>query len=215
VADFQICPQLPRQEDSKLLAETATASPEQTLMKVGQNQPNNLMTGFWLVQLFLLVAFSATTAPAQSLARTNQQPYFDNTKTEVRAIAALKRLETNVLVYRSLGQFEADGRLARVTLQTFETELAKVNSELGSLLAEIPAGKFRTEIINAFDSYRDGVFWWRQIDQPRVVHVSALTSEPRRSLADTNYRSTIPYTVAIHWRQAQKYLSQAEKTLGQ
>ena len=176
------------------------------------------MLGVLLLQIFLFVAFAAAAAPAQSLARINrinQRPDFDHGKTEMRAIAALKRLETNVIVYRSLGQFEADGRLARVTLQTFENELAKVNNELGSLLAEIPAGKFRTEIINAFDSYRDGVFWWRQIDQPRVVHVSALTSEPNRSPADTTYLSTIPYTVAMHWRQAQKYLSKAEKTLGQ
>ena len=189
--------------------------PKQTLMKLRHNQPTTLMSGVLLIQIFLIVAFAANAAPAQSLARINQRPDFDTTKTEVRALASLKRLETNVIVYRSLGQFEADGRLARVTLQTFETELAKVNNELGSLLAEIPAGKFRTEIINAFDSYRDGVFWWRQIDQPRVVHVSALTSEPNRSLADTTYRLTIPYTVAIHWRQAQKYLNQAEKTLGQ
>lgn len=171
------------------------------------------MSSGLLVQLFLLVAFAATTAPAQSLVRMNR-PGFDKAQNEVRALAALKRLETNVMVYRSLGQFEADGRLARVTLQTFETELAKVNTELGSLLTQVPAGKFRTEIINAFDSYRDGVFWWRQVDQPRVVHVSALTSEPNRSLADTTYLSTISYTVAIHWRQAQKYLNQAEKTLG-
>jgi len=189
--------------------------PKQTLMKLRHNQPTSLMSGVLLIQIFLIVAFAANAAPAQSLARINQRPDFDTTKTEVRALAALKRLETNVIVYRSLGQFEADGRLARVTLQTFENELAKVNNELGSLLAEIPAGKFRTEIINAFDSYRDGVFWWRQIDQARVVHVSALTPEPNRSPADTTYLSTIPYTVAMHWRQAQKYLNQAEKTLGQ
>ena len=188
--------------------------PKQTLMKLRHNQPTTLMSGVLLIQIFLIVAFAANAAPAQSLARINQRPDFDTTKTEVRALAALKRLETNVIVYRSLGQFEADGRLARVTLQTFESELAKVNNELGSLLAEIPAGKFRTEIINAFDSYRDGVFWWRQIDQARVVHVSALTSEPNRSPADTTYLSTIPYTVAMHWRQAQKYLNQAEKNLG-
>lgn len=183
-------------------------------MKVRHKQRTNLMSKVLLVQLFLLVALAATSTPAQSLVRINQRPGTDNTRNEVRAIAALKRLETNVMVYRSLGQFEADGRLARVTLQTFENELAKVNNELGSLLAEVPAGKFRTEIINAFDSYRDGVFWWRQVDQPRVVHVSALTSEPNRSLADTAFNSTIPYTVAIHWRQAQKYLNQAEKNLG-
>jgi hypothetical protein len=187
-------------------------------MKVRHKQRTTLSSSVLLVQIFLFVALAATTAPAQSparISRINQRPDFNNARTEMRAIAALKRLETNVIVYRSLGQFEEDGRLARVTLQTFETELAKVNSELGSLLAEIPAGKFRTEVINAFDSYRDGVFWWRQIDQPRVVHVSALTSEPNRSLANTTYLSTIPYTVAIHWRQAQKYLSQAEKNLGQ
>ncbi len=183
-------------------------------MKVRQHKRTNLTMGFLLIQIFLFVAFAATTAPAQSLLRMNSRSNFDNTKNEVRAIAALRRLETNVMVYRSLGQFEADGRLARVTLQTFETELTKVNNELDSLLADVPAGKFRTEIINAFTSYRDGVFWWRQVDQPRVVHVSALTSEPNRSLADRSYLSTVPYTVAIHWRQAQKYLNQAEKTLG-
>jgi hypothetical protein len=189
--------------------------PRQTLMKAPDNQRTTLMSSVVLLQLFLFVAFAATAAPAQSLARLHQRPDFDNTRTEVRAIAALKRLETNVIVYRSLSQFEADGRLARVTLKTFENELTKVNNELGSLLAEIPAGTFRTEIINALDSYRDGVFWWRQINQPRVVHVSALSSEPNRSSADTTYLSTIPYTVAIHWRQAQKYLSKAEKNLGQ
>jgi hypothetical protein len=183
-------------------------------MKAPRHKRTSLMSSFLLVQLFLFAALAATTAPAQSLARLHQRPDFDNTRTEVQAMSALKRLETNVMVYRSLGQFEADGRLARVTLPTFENDLANVNNELASLLAEIPAGKFRTEIINAFDSYRDGVFWWRQIDQPRVVHVSALTSEPNRSPADTTYLATLPYTVAIHWRQAQKYLSKAEKTLG-
>jgi hypothetical protein len=169
-----------------------------------------------LLQLFLFVAFAATAAPGAisgTLAPTPRTSITPDPRCEPSA--ALKRLETNVIVYRSLSQFEADGRLARVPLQTFETELTKVNNELGSLLAEIPAGKFRTEIINALDSYRDGVFWWRQIDQPRVVHVSALSSEPNRSSADTTYLSTIPYTVAIHWRQAQKYLSKAEKNLGQ
>src|SRR6185436_6830844 len=138
-------------------------------MKVRLNQRTTLMSSILLGQMLLFAALAATTATAQSLVRLHQRPDFDNTRTEVRALNALKRLETNVMVYRSLGQFEADGRLARVTLPTFEAELAKVNTELRSLLAEVPAGKFRTEIINAFDSYRDGAFWWQQIDRPRVV----------------------------------------------
>jgi len=183
-------------------------------MKARRKQRTTLRPSVLLVQLFLLVAFASIEAPAQTPLRLNQRADFDSTRNEVRAITVVRRLENNVMLYRSLGQFEADGRLARVTLPTFEKELAEVNNELESLLAQVPAGKFRTEIINALTSYRDGVFWWRQVDQPRVVHVSALTSEPNRSLADTSFRSTIPYTVAIHWRQAQKYLNQAEKTLG-
>jgi hypothetical protein len=191
-----------------------TRCPKQTLIKVRRKQSASLMSTVSVVQLLLVTALAATTAPAQSLSRLDRQAQLDNTQTEVRAIAALKRLETNVMVYPSLAEFEADGRLAHVTLQAFEIELGKVATELGPLLAQIPAGHFRTEIINALDSYRDGAFRWRQVDQPRVVHVSALTSEPNRSLADTTYFLTIPYTVAIHWRQAQKYLNKAEKTMG-
>lgn len=172
------------------------------------------MMSAMLVQLVLILTFAATAAHAQSLARAHQSVSTDKLNSEVRAVAALKRLEAKVIVYQSLGQFEAGGRLAHVTLREFETELTEVKNELVPLLAALPAGKFKTEILNAFASYRDGVFWWRQIDQPKVVHVSALTSEGTRSLADTTYSSTIPYTVAIHWRQAQKYLNQAEKNLG-
>lgn len=167
-----------------------------------------------LLPFLFFAALAATNSPAQSLARPNQPANFDQFRNEARAIAALKRLEISVIVYRSLGDFEADGRLARVPFQKFETELAEVNNELASLLAQVADGKFRTEVINSFASYRDGVFWWRQIEQPRVVHVSALASDANRATSDTTYLLTIPYTVAIHWRQAQKYLNQAEKTLG-
>lgn len=185
--------------------------------------PNSNRTRFMmrgsLVRLLLILSLAAIAGQAQSVARVDQlvdqKTNFENAQTARRAIAALKRLEANVIVYPSLSQFEADGRLARVTLRTFDVELAQVNNELDLLLARVPAGKLRTEISNALASYRDGLFWWRQIDQTRVVHVSALTSSAaRRSPAEANYMSTIPYTVAIHWRQAQKYLNQAEKTIG-
>ncbi len=183
-------------------------------MKVRNPPRATLMMSAMLIQFVLILTFAATAAQAQSLARANQSVSPDKLNSQVRAIAALKRLEAKVVVYQSLGQFEAGGRLARVTLREFEAELTQVSNHLALLLAEVPAGKFRTEIVNAFASYRDGVFWWRQVDQPKVVHVSALTSEGARSLADTNYSATIPYTVAIHWRQARKYLNQAEKNVG-
>jgi hypothetical protein len=72
----------------------------------------------------------------------------------------------------------------------------------------------KTEISNALDSYRDGAFWWQKIDQPRVVRVSDLTAtDTSRTPSDTVFLSTVPYTVAIHWRQAGRYLKHAEELI--
>ncbi|MFN2579385.1 MAG: hypothetical protein ABR607_17070, partial [Pyrinomonadaceae bacterium] len=63
-------------------------------------------------------------------------------------------------------------------------------------------------------TYRDGVFWWAKIEEPRVI------SATKRNFALTNPMpsetvlvSTIPYTIAIHWRQAHKYLQQVEASI--
>ena len=132
-----------------------------------------------------------------------------------RAITALKRLDKDVLAYRSLGEFEENGKLARVSFDAFKNDLQAVTAEVEPLLSRLPQSRLKTEIRNALDSYRDGAFWWQkidhQIDQPRVVHVSALAfSEHTRTSSDTALLANVPYTVAIHWRQAEKYLKRAE-----
>jgi len=152
-------------------------------------------------------------ARAQTIARANRTTNFATTsnETNARAIAALKRLEDQVIVYRSLGEFEEGRRLAHVSLQTFESELRDVTTELDPIVARMPQSKLRIAITNALASYRDGLFWWRKIDQPRVVNVSALSyDEPNRSPADQVLLSNVPYTVAINWRQAAQYLNRAE-----
>ena len=131
-----------------------------------------------------------------------------------RSIAALKRLDKDVLVYHSLSDFEESGKLARVSFETFRNDLGEVTAEVEPLLSGLPPGKLKTEITNALDSYRDGAFWWQKIDQPRVVHVSALAfADHTRTPSDAAFLSTVPYTVAIHWRQARKYLKRAEERL--
>jgi len=137
-----------------------------------------------------------------------------------RAIAALRRLDRDVLVYRSLGDFEESGKLARVSFDVFKSDLQAVTAEVEPLLSRLPKSRLRTEIQNALDSYRDGAFWWQkidhQIDQPRVVHVSALAfSEHTRTPSDTALLVNVPYTVAIYWRQAEKYLKRAEGMMNQ
>ena len=180
----------------------------------------NLSSLALVAALFLI----PTAAHGQMVARVNLSRA-DSRITEVsageneqnvtaRAIAALKGLDRDVLVYRSLGDFEESGKLARVSFDVFKDDLQAVTEEVEPLLSGLPQSRLKTEIRNALDSYRDGAFWWQKIDQPRVVHVSALAfSESTRTSADTALLANVPYTVAIHWRQAEKYLKHAEELL--
>jgi hypothetical protein len=170
-----------------------------------------------LALLILLLAASVS-AHGQSIARANpSRNLISHTETgndqmlAARAISALKHLDRDVLVYRSLGDFEESGKLARVSFEAFRNDLGEVSAEVEPLLSRLPQSRLKTEIRNALDSYRDGAFWWQKIDQPRVVHVSALTfSEITRTSSDTALLANVPYTVAIHWRQAEKHLKRAE-----
>jgi hypothetical protein len=169
--------------------------------------------------LLTSLVFAPVAAYAQSVARVRQistpQPIIETEVPDAltlagRSLAALKRLERGVLVYRSLGDFEANGKLARVSYQVFRKDLTEVSAEVEPLLSRLPPSKLRTELDNALASFRDGEFWWRKIDQPRVVQVSALTSTANnRTPSDTPFADTIPYTVTIHWRQANRYLRRA------
>src|SRR5712691_5934514 len=167
----------------------------------------------------VIVSFLAVAAAhGQSVARVNpsrnpisQTETGDDQVLAARAISALKRLDRDVLVYRSLGDFEESGKLARLSFETFRNDLGEVTAEVEPLLSRLPQSRLKTEIQNALDSYRDGAFWWQKIDRPRVVHVSALAfSETTRTSSDTSLLANVPYTVAIHWRQAEKYLKRAE-----
>lgn len=133
-----------------------------------------------------------------------------------RIIAALKRLESDVVVYRSLGGFEADGRLARVPFEVFKDDLQEVTAEVEPILSRLPQSRFKRELTNALASYRDGEFWWRKIHQPRTVNIYAMSfAETTRAPSDAFFASNLPYTVAIHWRQGAKYLRSAQELLNE
>jgi hypothetical protein len=180
------------------------------------------------VSLALLILFLvAVAAYGQSVARAKRpsetESLISQPGTEAKdndqslaasSIAALKRLNSDVLVYRSLGDFEANGRLARVSFEAFTDDLSKVTAELEPMLSRLPQGRLKTEILNALDSYRDGAFWWQKIHQSRVVSVSTLyLPEINRTPPDLAFLATVPYTVAIHWRQADRYLKRAQEMM--
>jgi hypothetical protein len=163
----------------------------------------------------LILCFLCALAHGQSLARrdhANAQIIDDATADQVvaaQAIFLLKRLDNDVIVYRSLGEFEESGKLARVSLEIFKNDLHEVTAEVEPIILRLADTRLKTEIRNALNSYRDGAFWWQKIYQPRVVNVSELTPLERPSSADAVLLANIPYTVAVHWRQANKYLHRA------
>jgi hypothetical protein len=171
-----------------------------------------------LALLILLVLSAATysqsvsSAKARSLELTTDTASCEDRVFAARAISALKRLEDEVIIYHSLGDFEAGGKLAQVPFETFQNDLQKVTWEVESPLSQIANDRLKTELSNTLASFRDGAFWWKRIYQPRVVHVSALNyDEIAHSPADAVLLETAPYTVAIYWRQAAKYLKRAEQ----
>jgi hypothetical protein len=130
------------------------------------------------------------------------------------AIAALKRLHDQVILYRSLSDFESNGRLARVAFDTFNAELAHVTREVQPLLADLSDDKLRTQLLNALYSYRDGAFWWSRIEQPRVIPIQRLGFVVTNlTPAETFFADAVPYTVVIHWRQANEFLRKAERLM--
>ncbi len=170
--------------------------------------------------LALLILLVASAACGQSVPPARQsksaggraQPSIeteDNRLLATQALDALKLMDNQVIVYRSLADFEAGGKLARVPFANLANDLQAVTNRVEPILSRMTPGKLKAAITNALDSYRDGVAWWEKIDQRRVVSISELASTPTRTSSDLAVLASVPYTVAIHWRQARGYLRRA------
>ncbi|MDQ2975607.1 MAG: hypothetical protein M3R69_09390 [Acidobacteriota bacterium] len=128
-----------------------------------------------------------------------------------RALTFLTVLKGEVPVHASLADFEEAGTLARVSYETFKSDLLRTSAEVERILSWLPQNRLKFEISNALYSYQDGGMWWSRVYRPRIVNVSELaSSEVSTAPSATAYQTTVPYTVAINWRQAGKYLERAE-----
>jgi hypothetical protein len=183
-------------------------------------------TAMWrrLFLLFLTLSMAQISASGQRQSTSKAETLIAQSKNETeadddsilagRAIAALRRLAEDVLVYRTAGDFEADGRLARVSLEVFTNHLQEVSAEVEPILSRLPQNRLKVEISNALCSYRDGGFWWEKIHEPRVLNVSAAAfAETSATPSEVVFKSTVPHTVAIHWKQAGRYLKRATELI--
>nr|AIA12548.1 Unknown Function [uncultured bacterium] len=130
-----------------------------------------------------------------------------------RAIASLKRLEGDVVVHASLGDFESERKITRVPFETFQQHLRETVIEVGRILSWLPRNRLHAEISNALSSYQDGAFWWERVYQPRVINAAQFVAESSRAPVDTGYLESVPYTVIINWRNAGRSLKRAEALL--
>jgi len=176
------------------------------------------MKGVFLA--LLIFCSSSALAQAQSFAhrgRGNSQIIEDATADQVvgaRAISLLKRLDDDVIVYKSLEDFKEGRTLARVPFETFQSDLLEITPELQKLVSSLPDTPLRADLIGAFASFRDGADWWEKVSERRAVNVSELKSRGTDSTSDAFFVAGIPYTIAAHWRQANNCLQRAVKDLG-
>jgi hypothetical protein len=167
-----------------------------------------------LLTLLVLILAAYTSAQAQPRPLAASETSNDRI-VAARAITALSQLDHDVIVYRSLGEFEEGRKLASVSLTTFQTHLREATAEVESVLPRLNDARLKTAISNALASYRDGAYWWEKIYQPRVIHVSEFRSnETDVTPSASFFHANLPYTVAIHWRQANKHLQRAVRQIG-
>lgn len=167
------------------------------------------MLRFLTVLSLVLVAYAC--APAQ---RTSPvlDPSAEDRIIAGRAITALRQLDDDVFVYRSLGEFEAGRALARVSLGTFHEHLSEATSEIEAVLPRLNNPGLKAELRNALASYRDGAYCWEKVHRARVIKFRA--DETVTTPSNSFFSANLPYTVAIHWRQAGKHLQRAIRQLG-
>jgi hypothetical protein len=86
-----------------------------------------------LVPLFMgqIYAYGQFNGPSLLTQSKDEREAGNDLVLATRTITALKRLDAEVMVYRSLGDFEVDGRLARVPFDVFKKDLQEVTAEVG------------------------------------------------------------------------------------
>jgi len=126
--------------------------------RVGKNLFNQMKRPSLALLIFFLIsvatyAQSGSRARVRTVESTTEISTADDRILAARAIAALKRLEDDVITYRSLADFEAGGKLARVPRETFLNHLQETTAEVESMLNCITNDRLKIELSNALNSY--------------------------------------------------------------
>ncbi len=166
----------------------------------------------------LIFCSSCALAHGQSLARRDHSSprIIENATADqvvaAQAIALLKRLDDDVIVYGSQEEFEQGRKLSRVPFETFNADLQDVSAEVQAAVSRLGDARLKIEIGKALSCYREGAFWWQKIYQ-RGNNVLEMRLA-RDETSDSFFVAGIPYTVVTYWREANEHLQQAVRDLG-
>lgn len=135
-----------------------------------------------------------------------------------RAVELLQALDAEVNAYDSLADYEQGRVLSRVAPERLEADFAETLRALDRLLAALPrGGQLYTPLRNARNSYRDGLHWHRRTATRAALTVAA--DAPASSFAPDPLEAmrldpaSAGYTVAVNWRNARRYTTEARELL--
>lgn len=155
-------------------------------------------------------AVDATAAAALSAMEGERE--FDR-QLAAGALQALMRLENDVRIYRTLGEFIEGRALARVSFEKFNADLEEVRRAVRANLCWMPESRLKNELRNAMSSYLDGRFWWKQVYRPAVIYAGNNYTDENLTQVRLGDPEEVKYTVAINWRQAHQYTARAAELL--
>jgi hypothetical protein len=129
-----------------------------------------------------------------------------------RIAQALKTLEGVVNVPPTYADYQEHRAASKVSFGRLEGEFADALGVAAALLAWMPRDPSFYRLSSARRSYRDGMFWYRKVNQSRELVVSAngFAGDPLKDLrleADL-----VGYAAVVNWRTAAKYTRLAEQS---
>lgn len=135
-------------------------------------------------------------------------------KLACRAVAILKGLDEKVISYSTLGEFEQQGVIGKISFESFFEDYMSVAGVVDAILASLPRNVVYYQLQNARNSYHNGLFWWEKTYRRAKVTISAnslAASDPLKTLG--MQPEAVNYTVICNWRGGRKYIEKAEKEI--
>lgn len=130
-----------------------------------------------------------------------------------RVVAVLKTLDAEVNSYSSLGEFEEQGTIAKVSYEKLSKDFETAARTIRPLLSSLPRNLLSYQLQNALNSYGDGLFWWQKTHHRGTAAEAVVSAgdwtEPAPQRPLDFDAASLNYTVICNWRKARRHMISA------